>query len=82
MYLLIRFHKTSPSCDPKNTDWCDRGKQTHITKDNFRKGYLALVSDTTFFSENISSLSYQTLPFFFFKKIKNSNPPPLQKSIR
>ena len=82
MYLLIRFHKTSPSCDPKNTDWCDRGKQTHITKDNFRKGYLVLVSDTTFFSENISSLSYQTLPFFFLKKIKNSNPPPLQKSIR
>ena len=80
MYLLIRFHKTSPSCDPKNTDWCDRGKQTHITKDNFRKGYLVLVSDTTFFFREHFPLILPNSPFLFFfknQKLKAPSPPKI-----
>ena len=54
IYLVIRFKKTmSFLWNQKNTDRNGVNEQykhtTHIEKNNFREGYLVLISDAPFF---------------------------------
>ena len=85
-YLLIRFKKTmSFLWNTKNTDKNSANERNTHTKckekDNFRKGWLVLVSDTPYF---FRTTPYFTNPSLFIRKFwtplfwenfENSNPP-------
>ena len=85
IYLLIRFNKTKSFLRNKEYwyKWCKWAKHTlvHQQRDNFRRDYLVLVSDTHFFRTTPlfttpSLFMGKIYPHIFWENSENSTPPP------